>query len=438
MTKTILKRFEAQRSRGTTSFGFYLPEKDKLVHNIKETRIKTLLKRTRGENQEVLFHHRLSTSTADVRNACHPFSTKDTFDYEYIGVHNGMVSNSYLLKSDHEELGIKYVSTQPPEGSSMIKKFNDSEALIYDLARYFEGHVDKLKAYGTIAFIVIRMDRTGKARKLFFGTNRQSLVMKRTKNSLVVSSEGAGEAVPNNVLHMYDYDTNELTTQPMEIPASYSYNRSGSTYSHSHTNQRVPETSSHANDVDDEEFNRRWADSYNSEKYARGYTGNSAGTSADEPEEGNLTKAERDDLMKTLNDLDSDDTKEGIEEYYGQLGNDEFVVLVGTKRELKKRLLSVSGNKHHQAIVECRKKLDEVGEELDRLNAMEVPEEVDEEFLEYYALVSEYSMALDSINKELKAEAQSIEDSKEARSDRVMGFQIPQTSLSTQQKQLAA
>lgn len=219
-TSTVLKRFENQRSRGTTSFGFYLPTQDKMCHNVKEGRIKSLLNRTKGDNDEILFHHRYSTSTPDVRNACHPFSTKDTFGSEYIGVHNGVIQNTKELQVQHEGLGINYVSMQK-DG-----RFNDSEALIYDIARYLEGDVDELTAKGSIAFIVIKRNGDGKPVKLFFGRNYGNpLKMKMTKNSLTLSSVGEGDDVEPNYLYSYDYDTKQLVKRRLFIPASY-YGRS--------------------------------------------------------------------------------------------------------------------------------------------------------------------------------------------------------------------
>ena len=214
-TKTVLKRFEAQRTRGTTSFGFYLPKQNKMCHNVKEGRIKSLLKRSKGDNSEILFHHRFSTSTPDVRNACHPFSTKQTFENEYIGVHNGVIYNTAELKAQHTPLGITYVSTQP-DG-----RFNDSEALVYDLARYFEGEVTTITAKGSCAFIVIKRNKYGKPVTLFFGRNSGNpLKMKMTGNSLTLSSQGEGDDVEVNNLYSYDYDTNTISKRPMFIQTS--------------------------------------------------------------------------------------------------------------------------------------------------------------------------------------------------------------------------
>lgn len=188
-----------------------------MTTNIKESRIKTLLKRTKGKNQEVLFHHRFSTSTADVPNACHPFSTKNVFTNQYIGVHNGVLMNENELEKQHIERGITYVSKQS------TGEFNDSEALIYDIARYLEGEVNELTAKGSIAFVVIKRNPDGKATNLFFGRNSGNpLVMKKTKSSLTLSSQGDGESIKTNTLYSYDYDTGVITERFLYIPQYYS------------------------------------------------------------------------------------------------------------------------------------------------------------------------------------------------------------------------
>ena len=215
VTKTILRRFEAQRTRGTTSFGFYVPERDQLTVNVKEGRIKNRLKKNR--QSEVLFHHRFSTSTVDVPSACHPFSTKKHWKNQYIGVHNGVIRNAYELEKEQSAAGVEYVSKQT-DGT-----FNDSEALIYDIAGVLEGEEREIKAEGSMAFIIVKKNEYGKPVNLFFGRNSSNpLVMKKTKYSLTLSSQGEGEPITPNVLYSYDYDTGILVQRPLTFP-SYSH-----------------------------------------------------------------------------------------------------------------------------------------------------------------------------------------------------------------------
>ena len=227
VVNTIIKRYKDQRGRGSQGFGFFVPQKNRLTHNTKEGRILNLLQREVGS--EILFHHRYPTSTGNVRNACHPFSTKDVFENNYVIVHNGVLRNEHELKRDHEKLGIKYISEQD-DG-----RFNDSEAMAYDVASYLEGKQDSIKSSGSIAFIAIRLDKSGKPRALFFGRNSSSstLKMKKTENSLTLSSEGEGTMIEADQLYCFVYDTKELSKRYCKIPGGYiwkQYNHSPSSY----------------------------------------------------------------------------------------------------------------------------------------------------------------------------------------------------------------
>ena len=209
-----------------------------------------MLKRSKGNNHEVLFHHRFSTSTADVPNACHPFSTKDHFKNNYVGVHNGVLSNENVLEKEHLALGINYVSKQK-DG-----RFNDSEALVYDIARLLEGQVEELTAQGSIAFIMIKRNKDGKPTTLFFGRNSGNpLKMKKTKHSLTLSSQGEGKDIDINQLYSFDYETGELTKRYLYIPyyrSSSNWNSQSEYYGYK-GNQYGASTGFHRPAWDDEE-----------------------------------------------------------------------------------------------------------------------------------------------------------------------------------------
>lgn len=219
---TIKKRFNGQRERGVSGFGFFLPQENKLTHNTQEGRIMRLLDR-HEKTTEVLFHHRIPTNTGNVRNGCHPYSTKDFFENNYVLVHNGVLQNAEKLKKKHEALGIKYVSLQE-DG----KTFNDSEALAYEMALFLEGKQEGIEAIGSIAFICTKRDSKGKPVAVFFGRNvGNPLVMKLTDKSLTLSSKGEGDVVPINELHTYLYETGEVFKQEVTFPYS-SYRQSAS------------------------------------------------------------------------------------------------------------------------------------------------------------------------------------------------------------------
>ena len=182
-----------------------------LVRSTTEKGIKKWLKRYPSDN--ILFHHRFPTSTDNVKNACHPFSTGDFFKTNYVLVHNGHISNDDKLRQEHEARGIKYYSMQP-DGFS----FNDSEALLWDIALYLEGEQTELKATGNIAFICMAMGKGNQHDRLYFGRNSNPLNMKFNDHILMLSSEGKGEPIEQNTLYNFDYKTRKLETKPLEIP----------------------------------------------------------------------------------------------------------------------------------------------------------------------------------------------------------------------------
>lgn len=214
VTRRVKARYQAQRQRGTEGFGYFQPGINRLSHNPAEDRL--LADMLRHPASEVLFHHRFPTSTKNVQNACHPFSTnanKALFNHSYVLVHNGYLSNDDELKRDHEALGIKYISDQP-DG-----RFNDSEALLYDVAFYLEGKQTKLMAQGAIAFVVIERDETGKAIKLHWARNSSSPLQVQYKPGklLALASEGKGLEVAPHQLNTFDYATGVITTQELTV-----------------------------------------------------------------------------------------------------------------------------------------------------------------------------------------------------------------------------
>ena len=223
------------------------------MHNVDEKQILKLL--NKEDTPEVLFHHRFPTSTENVRRACHPFSTKDYFENQYIIVHNGVIRNPFSVKKTHEDAGIEYVSKVNPE--DQYSKYNDSEALVYDLAHVLEGKKKALDVYGTIAFIAIKLDGvTKKPMGVFFGRNTGNpLRMKLTKFSLTLSSLGEGDDVEPNFLYYYSYDTHQLTRRYLNIPltGSYAGNYQGSTSRPAYTPNSTAAKAKEEEDIDQAE-----------------------------------------------------------------------------------------------------------------------------------------------------------------------------------------
>lgn len=205
----MLQQFDKQRSRGTQGFGIFDGLKMNMVHETKENKILKWL--VKYDSPLLLMHHRFPTSTVNVKQAAHPFSTKQHFgDNQYIMVHNGIITNDDELYVKHAKLGIRYHSLLDD------LSFNDSEALLWDFALLMEGKQKELTAQGAQAFICLKLVK-GKLEKMYFGRNHNPLNMLRTKEGISLSSEGEGESILSDTLYTWNYDLRRLTTRPLEI-----------------------------------------------------------------------------------------------------------------------------------------------------------------------------------------------------------------------------
>lgn len=233
----IKEMYEAQKQRGREGFGIFDGQEMNIVHATKEERIMKWL--NKYSSNLIMFHHRFPTSTINVKQAAHPFTTKKYFgDNQYILIHNGHINNSYSLKSDHEKLGINYhsiVNEVTPSGYN-YKKFNDSESLLWDFALTMEGKQEELKAYGGMAFICVKLHKN-KLEKLYFGRNTNPIKMQIDDEGVILSSTGDGEDAKEQTLYEFDYKTKKLTDKPFKIPSytiytakNHSYERYNSGY----------------------------------------------------------------------------------------------------------------------------------------------------------------------------------------------------------------
>jgi hypothetical protein len=164
-----------------------------------------------------MFHHRTPTSTDNVINSCHPF-TIPTKDGKIILIHNGVIYNDDELFGEHKKLGIKYGSYD-----KKTKKFNDSESLAVDFARYISGEQKKLKARGWIALIAFHVDKDDNLKKMYFARDKGAeLNFTFTSKGILVGSEVVGKLVEQDKLYEFDYKTTEITKTPIEFGA-YSF-----------------------------------------------------------------------------------------------------------------------------------------------------------------------------------------------------------------------
>lgn len=203
----VRAQFFKQSGRGRQGFGLFDLQHMKLVRESKEEKILKWL--SKKDSNFIMFHHRFPTSTINVAQAAHPFSTHDYFgDVQYIMVHNGIIRNADELWTQHQQLGIRYQSFLHD------MTFNDSEALLWDLALTLEGKQLEMKARGDMAFVLVRKVK-GKVTELIFGRNGRPLNIVHTIDTLKLSSEGEGTPIMSDTLYRWDFNTHLITMQPM-------------------------------------------------------------------------------------------------------------------------------------------------------------------------------------------------------------------------------
>jgi predicted glutamine amidotransferase len=209
----VKQQFNKQRSRGFNGFGFVATAgTPKLCRRTDEKDIMRELKKT--DAPEILFHHRYPTSTANVRNACHPFKIKGIKSkHWYYVVHNGIIQNDDELKEKHDKLSLKYKSVQEDE------RFNDSEALAHEIMLYLEGEQEALEARGSVAFICQEFDEHSRPLNLHYCRNGGNpLRIKYHKGSSIqIASELNGKEIEQDVHYTYNYATDSFSEKPLDI-----------------------------------------------------------------------------------------------------------------------------------------------------------------------------------------------------------------------------
>lgn len=237
--KQVLKRYTAQKGRGSEGFGYVAVKQSQRVTKVNrfmfEHEIKEALELTK--HQHILFHHRYPTSTPNLPEAAHPITVSHSeLEYDYIVVHNGVISNDETLKEGHEALGYKYTTQLAcqyvtPTGQIYTDgyQWNDSEALAIELARNIEGKTDNVEAKGAIAYIVMQVEKeTQRAVALYYGTNGGNpLTVDTAKEFVCIASEG-GKAINDNICYRMSLPDNTVTEYlQVQVPSAYQYGKVG-------------------------------------------------------------------------------------------------------------------------------------------------------------------------------------------------------------------
>lgn len=166
-TGELVKHYLSQRHRGTQGFGFTYTDARQKIKTLRfETEAETFHALGKIKSHLVMFHHRMPTSTVNKALHNHPI-TRKTPTGIYTLVHNGVISNDDDLKAD------QYAAY--PFETEKDGKFNDSECLLHSMVDVLERKNKAILATGSVAFVLLKATKTGKATRLYFGRNDNPL-----------------------------------------------------------------------------------------------------------------------------------------------------------------------------------------------------------------------------------------------------------------------
>lgn len=236
--KMVRKRYERQKERGKEGYGYVAIDDNYLVACQKATTEKVIMAAIELETaDEMLFHHRMPTSTPNFAEAAHPITVRhESLKYDYYVVHNGVIFEDEKLKAKHEALGFIYTTeliTQTKSRENVLESktiWNDSEALAIELALDFDKSTSGIPhVRGSIAFIVIQSEKeTAKAVKLFYGRNFQSpLCIDEHQDYTAITSTGKGDLVTAHTLFAYDYESTKTEEKHYSIGGNSTYDVDG-------------------------------------------------------------------------------------------------------------------------------------------------------------------------------------------------------------------
>lgn len=204
---TVLNLFENQKGRGQSGFGLIKID-EKL--NIKVDRATEGFKLMWDIHQDLspimIMHHRSPTSTANLIKQTHPlFVSSGSLKYDYLVIHNGIITNADELKKEHEKLGFQYLTAMKEKSyySGIKDVFNDSESFAIEFARYVEKQIDEMNIEGSAAFIAVQINKKAtKVEQLLYGrTTSTPLKISKTRNFMILSSEGPGNEIKEKLLY---------------------------------------------------------------------------------------------------------------------------------------------------------------------------------------------------------------------------------------------
>lgn len=226
--KKIRKIYFAQKSRGTSGYGYVSVEDGKVTPVARATYEKDIMELLdKEESSTILFHHRTPTSTPNIVESTHPIVVSNPLlGHDYYVIHNGVITNTEKLKAKHEKDGFSYTTELKKVWLTPANKYyeaevvwNDSESLAIEAALAIEGLQDGITTEGSVAFIAYQVEKgSQKLLNVFYGRNYSNpLTYTKTNALFYLASEGGSERVDTEKLYKFDYLRREITDKFMRI-----------------------------------------------------------------------------------------------------------------------------------------------------------------------------------------------------------------------------
>lgn len=212
----VLAQFQNQISRGTQGFGAVFVNEDQTFKVKRSTdQVKAIVDMNLNESKFIMFHHRYPTSSANLTEQTHPlFISDDDFKHDYLVIHNGVIQNDEELLKEHEGMGFSYKTKYSDFNRD---KFNDSEGLAIEIARYLEKETTMINVEGSAAFVCLQIDKKKQTvTNVLYGTNGSSpLKVDISDDEIFLSSTGKGIDVPKNTLFNIKVKSLKITESPL-------------------------------------------------------------------------------------------------------------------------------------------------------------------------------------------------------------------------------
>jgi len=217
----VINMMQDQIERGEDGFGAIFID-DKLGFKVARAtkQVKILVDSHFNPCNMMILHHRQPSASDNTISQTHPIVVEhNSLKFGYLVIHNGVIGNANELKFQHEKDGFVYTTDDQKD-----KRFNDSECLAIEMAKFIEKQTTIVGAKGSCAFVALQYDKKTKiALKVFYGRNASNpLNLAKSRDFLYLSSTGKGEEIKQDTLYSFDLNDFEIEKRTMDF-ATFTY-----------------------------------------------------------------------------------------------------------------------------------------------------------------------------------------------------------------------